>query len=223
MTVTGNIIIFLPRQHLHQKLVGLVSSHLETGRSSSFEKLPPPWFIYSSMSTGITLCLINFIGCIAAETINGCCLFFYSLLATILILVEAAFVVYIILKRHWEKALPYDPTGEFDNLRFFIQENIEVCEMVGVVVIVIQVLSVLSAIILRAMITRTEDYDSESEDDYHRVNHRQPLMIPQEQSSASTSEDSKNNRAESWSLRMREKYGLNPHDFRRSAVDPKSR
>lgn len=28
---------------LFDKLVGLVSSHLETGRSSSFEKLPPPW------------------------------------------------------------------------------------------------------------------------------------------------------------------------------------
>ncbi|XP_031482689.1 tetraspanin-18-like [Nymphaea colorata] len=160
------------------ELAGLMSSHLEAGRSSSFEKLPPPWFIYSSMSTGFTFCLINFIGYIAAETVNGFCLLFYSLLAAILVLVEAAFVVCILLNKHWEKVLPHDPTGEFDNLRSFIQENIEVCEMVGVVVIIIQVLSLLLAIILRVMVTRRTDYDSENEDDYLRVNHRQPLMIP---------------------------------------------
>ncbi|KAF3793517.1 Tetraspanin-20 [Nymphaea thermarum] len=188
------------------ELAGLMSSHLEAGRSSSFEKLPPP-------------CRLGVL-----EP--------YSLLAAILVLVEAAFVVCILLNKHWEKVtanhfitfekvlfvLPHDPTGEFDNLRSFIQENIEVCEMVGVVVIIIQekkqksnsmptqVLSLLLAIILRAMVTRRTDYDSENEDDYLRVNHRQPLMIPhEEQSSASASEDRKSDRPDAWRLRMKEK------------------
>ncbi|KAJ7972555.1 putative Tetraspanin family protein [Quillaja saponaria] len=34
-------------------------------------KLPAPWFIYSSMGIGILLCCITFLGCIAAEAING--------------------------------------------------------------------------------------------------------------------------------------------------------
>ena len=35
-------------------------------------------FIYSFMGVGILLCSITFIGCIAAEAINGCCLCFVS-------------------------------------------------------------------------------------------------------------------------------------------------
>lgn len=35
--------------------------------------------------------------------------------------------------------LPYDPTGELDSLRSFIEENIDVCKWVGLAVVIIQV------------------------------------------------------------------------------------
>jgi hypothetical protein len=42
-------------------------------------------FIYSFLGVGILLCCITLIGCIAAEVIHGCCLFFVSYIYEILI------------------------------------------------------------------------------------------------------------------------------------------
>ncbi|CAN6684680.1 unnamed protein product [Malus baccata var. baccata] len=68
-------------------------------------KLPAPWFIYSFMGLGILLCCVTFIGCIAAAAINGCCLCFYTILITMLTLLEAALVAFILIDRRWEKVL----------------------------------------------------------------------------------------------------------------------
>ncbi|CAK9177600.1 unnamed protein product [Ilex paraguariensis] len=40
---------------------------------------PVPWFIYTFLGLGVTLCVITCSGHIAAETANGCCLFFCRL------------------------------------------------------------------------------------------------------------------------------------------------
>ncbi|KAH7517483.1 hypothetical protein FEM48_Zijuj09G0069600 [Ziziphus jujuba var. spinosa] len=45
-------------------------------------KLLAPWFIYSGV--GILSCYVTFIGCIAAEATNGCCLCFVSSMHTFL-------------------------------------------------------------------------------------------------------------------------------------------
>ncbi|WRX09804.1 Tetraspanin/Peripherin - like 3 [Theobroma cacao] len=87
-------------------VVGLASGlDNSVGFDLSSVKLPAPWFIYSFMGVGIVLCCITFIGCIAAESVNGCCLCFYTLLKIVLILIEAALVAFIAIDRHWEKAL----------------------------------------------------------------------------------------------------------------------
>ncbi|CAK7349473.1 unnamed protein product [Dovyalis caffra] len=91
--------------------------------SNSFD-LPAPWDLYS-----------------IAESINGCCLCFvsdYTILKIVLILLEAALVAFIAIDRRWEKDLPFDPTGELQSLRTFIEENVNVCEWVGITVLVIQ-------------------------------------------------------------------------------------
>ncbi|XP_010526469.1 PREDICTED: tetraspanin-20 [Tarenaya hassleriana] len=168
--------------------------------------LPAPWFIYSFMGVGILVCIVTVIGFIAAEAINGCCLCFYSILKTVLILLEAALVGFIAIDRHWEKDLPNDPTGELDSLRAFIEENIDVCKWVGIAVVAVQLLSLLLAMVLRAMVsTRTSELDEE-EEDYENPGRRawDPLLGSQaNQASAGTS------KIDNWSSRMREKYGLN--------------
>ncbi|CAI0393895.1 unnamed protein product [Linum tenue] len=111
--------------------------------------LPAPWFIYSFMGVGAILCCITFIGCIAAEAINGCCLCFYTVLKVVLILVEAALIAFIAIDRHWEKDIPFDPTGEVQSMRAFIEDNIEICKWVGIAVLVIQAVSLLLAMVLR--------------------------------------------------------------------------
>ncbi|GAV63853.1 Tetraspannin domain-containing protein [Cephalotus follicularis] len=170
-------------------------------------KLPAPWFIYSFMGVGIILCCVTFIGCIAAESIHGCCLCFYTILITVLILLEAALVVFIAIDRQWEKDLPFDPTGELDNFLSFIEDNVDICQWVVITVVVIQALSLLVAIILRAMVSSRRN-DPDGEDDYANIRGRtwEPLLNPQSgQTSGSTHSDI-------WSLRMREKYGLNSGD-----------
>ncbi|KAL4309969.1 hypothetical protein GQ457_01G056320 [Hibiscus cannabinus] len=159
--------------------VGL-ASELDNGVGFDLKsvKLPAPWFIYSFMGVGIMLCCITLIGCIAAESINGCCLRFYTFLKIVLILVEAALVALIAIDRSWEKDIPFDPTGELDTLRSFIEDNIDICKWVGISVVIIQALALLVAIILRAMVSsRRIDMDDEDEDDYE--SNRGPLLNPQ--------------------------------------------
>ncbi|XWS47078.1 hypothetical protein CRYUN_Cryun14cG0122400 [Craigia yunnanensis] len=88
--------------------VGLVSGlDNGVGFDLSSVNLPAPWFIYSFMGVGIVLCCITLIGCIAAESINGCCLCFYTLVKIFLILIEAALVAFIAIDRSWEKVYSF--------------------------------------------------------------------------------------------------------------------
>ncbi|KAE8662350.1 Tetraspanin-18 [Hibiscus syriacus] len=180
------------------------------GFDLSSVKLPAPWFIYSFMGVGIVLCCITFIGCIAAESINGCCLCFYTLLKIVLIQIEAALVAFIAIDRSWEKDIPFDPTGELDTLQSFIKDNIDICKWIGISVVIIQALALLVAIILRAMVS-SRRLDIDDEDDYE--SNRGPLLNPQSShTSASAKGDGREPHSDIWELRMREKYGLNSGD-----------
>ncbi|RWW33808.1 hypothetical protein GW17_00001465 [Ensete ventricosum] len=100
--------------------------------------VPAPWFVCASMGVGISLCLISFTGYVAAEAVNGCCLCFYAVLSTMLIVLEAALMGDILLNKHWEEDLPYDSTGELKNLREFVEDNMDIFKWVAVSVIAIQ-------------------------------------------------------------------------------------
>ncbi|KAK9944913.1 hypothetical protein M0R45_010455 [Rubus argutus] len=187
-------------------------------------KLPSPWFIYSFMGVGVLLCFITFIGCIAAEAINGCCLCFYTLLKMVFFLLEAALVAFIAVDRSWEKDLPFDPTGEVESLRSFIEDNVDICKWVGIAVIGIQALSLLLAMILRGMVsTRKADYDVEDEYDA-RGRTREPLLNQQSsQASGSTKGDARGTHSDIWSSRIRDKYGLSSGDKNNSVNQNASR
>lgn len=170
--------------------------------------LPAPWFIYAFMAVGILLCLVTCIGHIAAETINGCCLCFYTMLSTLFILFEASLVAFIALDRRWEQDLPADSTGELAQLRAFIEEHMDVCKWVGIAVIIIQLLTFLVSIILRALVNQKVDPDDESVQD---ISGRpwDPLLHPHvNQASGSSRSDTRGNHSDIWSARIKEKYGL---------------
>ncbi|XP_022758583.1 tetraspanin-20-like isoform X2 [Durio zibethinus] len=177
------------------------------GLDLSSVKLPAPWFIYSFMGVGIVLGCITFIGCIAAESINGCCLCFYTLLKSVLILIEAALVAFIAIDRSWEKDLPFDPTGELNSLRSFVEVNIDICKWVGISVVIIQALALLVAIILRAMISARKR-NVANEDDFESSRDRtwEPLLNPQSShSSTSVKGDGRGTHSDIWASRIREK------------------
>ncbi|KAF7804572.1 tetraspanin-18-like isoform X1 [Senna tora] len=157
--------------------------------------LPAPWFIYSFMGVGILLCCVTFLGCIAAEVVN------------VIILLEAALVAFIAIDHKWEKDLPFDPTGELNSLRSFIEDNVDICEWVGIAVLIVQALSLLLAFILRATIS-TRRTDSDYEDEYY-VRGLNPQSA---QSSGSTKVDNRGTASDAWSSQLRDKYGLNSSD-----------
>lgn len=176
--------------------------------SIGFKKILMPWFIYTTMGIGILLCSVTFIGLIAAESVNGCCLCFYSLLNMVLILLEAIMVAFFVLDKRWDKDLPRDSTGELDSLRSFIEDNTDVCKWLGVAVVITQALSLLLSLVLRAMVSTRDPDDYESDDDYVAIRGRtfEPLLSRQRShNSGSTSTDTKVTHPDIWSNRIREK------------------
>ncbi|XP_073042366.1 tetraspanin-18-like [Primulina eburnea] len=183
-----------------------------------FRFLPETWFVYGFMGVGILICCITCIGHFAAEAINGCCLCFYALLSTVFVLLEVSLVAFISLDHQWQKKLPFDPTGELESVCAFIKSNMDVFEWVGIAVVVIQVLSILFAIIIRSVSSQRDD-DDDIEIDYDRRSRiREPLLHSYSgKASGSTRGDS-----DIWSSRMREKYGLHGGDAKPSLLNHNS-
>uniref|UniRef100_A0A2C9U881 Tetraspanin-19-like n=1 Tax=Manihot esculenta TaxID=3983 RepID=A0A2C9U881_MANES len=91
-----------------------------------------PWFIYSFLSIGITLCLITCIGHVSADSSNGFCLSCYTVIISVLLLLEIAFAADILLNSEWEKDLPEDPTGRFHDFKEFVESNFDVFKWIGI-------------------------------------------------------------------------------------------
>ncbi|XP_020679343.1 tetraspanin-18 isoform X2 [Dendrobium catenatum] len=181
--------------------------------SLDLDRLPAPWFVCALMGVGIMLCLVAFTGHIAAEAVSSCCLCFYASLITMMILLEAALVGDLFFNKEWKKDLPKDSTGELKNLIAFIEDNIDICKWAGVSIVVIQALSLLLAVLIRAMIpSRSMDYDSD--EDYFVI--RRPLLNQQGGHGTTSGFHS-----DIWSSRMKQKYGLNPNHITYNAGDPK--
>ncbi|XP_048328805.1 tetraspanin-19 [Ziziphus jujuba] len=124
---------------------------------------PAPWFIYTFLGLGITLCVITCLGHIAAETANGCCLFLYMFIVFLLLMLEAAVTVDVFLNHDWEEDFPADATGNFNELKNFVRSNFKICKWIGLSIVSVQGLSLLLAMILKAL--GPHRYD-DSDDDY---------------------------------------------------------
>jgi hypothetical protein len=132
---------------------------------------PAPWFIYTFLGVGITLCVITCTGHIAAETANGCCLYLYILFVFLLLLLEAGVTADVFLNRNWEEDFPVDRSGNLDRLKDFVRSNFEICKWIGLSIVSVQGLSLLLAMILKALGPH-QYYDSD--DDY--ASDRVPLL-----------------------------------------------
>ncbi|GFY99511.1 tetraspanin family protein [Actinidia rufa] len=181
------------------------------GLELHFFDLPAPWFIYAFMGMGILLCCINFIGHIAADFSNRCCLGFYALFVFLLMMLESALVAFVALDHQWEKDLPLDPTGQLDTVRLFIEENIDICKWVGIVVMTIQALSLLIAMILR---TVCSSYDLEGAYDAGGGKTWKMLLNPPPSQKIWSRPHS-----DIWSSLMREKYGLSSGDAKQKLLN----
>uniref|UniRef100_A0A6N2LTE3 Tetraspanin-19 n=2 Tax=Salix viminalis TaxID=40686 RepID=A0A6N2LTE3_SALVM len=94
-----------------------------------------PWFIYTFLGLGVALSMITFLGHIAAETANGCCLYLYMLFVFLLIMLEAGVTADIFFNRDWEEDFPEDPSGSFDQFKGFIRSSFQLCKWIGLSVV----------------------------------------------------------------------------------------
>ncbi|XP_072957871.1 tetraspanin-19-like [Typha angustifolia] len=142
----------------------------------------PPWFIYSFLGLGVSVCLIAFSGHVAAETSNGHCLSCYMVFVFLLVMMEAAITADVFLNKYWEEDFPNDPTGRFDSFKNFVRSNFEMCKWIGLVIATAQILSILLAIVLKALGQDHGNFD-DSDDDYTPArlpllrNHVQPYYV----------------------------------------------
>ncbi|KAF3444155.1 hypothetical protein FNV43_RR13845 [Rhamnella rubrinervis] len=112
---------------------------------------PAPWFIYSFLGLGTTLCVITCSGHIAAETANGCCLCLYMVFVFLILMLEAGVTADVFLNRDWEEDFPADQTGNFNEFKDFVRSNFNICKWIGLSIVSIQGLTLLLAMILKAL------------------------------------------------------------------------
>ncbi|KAF8413899.1 hypothetical protein HHK36_001895 [Tetracentron sinense] len=89
----------------------------------------------------------------------------YMVFVFLLLLLEAAVTADVFLNSDWEEDFPEDPTGRFDEFKDFVKSNFETCKWIGLLIISAQGLSILLAMVLRALGTGREIY-YDSDDDY---------------------------------------------------------
>ncbi|PIN00506.1 hypothetical protein CDL12_21181 [Handroanthus impetiginosus] len=162
-----------------------------------------PWFIYTILGLGVTLCVITCSGHIAAETANGCCLYIYMVFVFLLFVLEAAVTADVFLNHNWEEDFPEDPTGYFDQLKNFIKDNFDISKWIGLTVAALQGLSILLAMILKGLGPQHDTY-YESDDEY--LPDRVPLLknyVPP-QSYAAT-DPAYGVKSDSWNIRINSK------------------
>ncbi|KAJ8443952.1 hypothetical protein Cgig2_020798 [Carnegiea gigantea] len=125
----------------------------------------------------------------------------YLLLTIVILLLEAALVPFFTIDHEWEKDLPYDPTGELERFRCFVQDNADICRWVGITLITVQAFSLLLSLVLRALIS-TRGKQPNIENGY--ATSGQPLLNPQQNRSSGLIKGA-STRTGMWMTQLRQK------------------
>ncbi|KAK9936349.1 hypothetical protein M0R45_013195 [Rubus argutus] len=142
--------------------------------SSSFDRYTSaPWVICTFIGAGVALCVITCIGHLAANCGTGCCLSCYVLIIFVLLLLETAMAADVLLNSDWEKDLPYDPTGKFNDFKDFVESNFDMFKWIGLLIMLAQGFSILLAAALRSIGPNQESI-CDSDEEYASA--RLPLM-----------------------------------------------
>ncbi|KAG9452230.1 hypothetical protein H6P81_005134 [Aristolochia fimbriata] len=214
--VSSHSVTVSPLDHPELMTLGRPMMLVVSLSANILDKLPRAWFIYLFIAVGVILFVISCFGCIGAATRNGCCLSCYSVLVILLILVEVGCAAFIFFDHSWKEVIPTDKTGNFDMINDFLEKNWNIARWVALGAVVLQVLSFILALVIRAA-NRPPEYDSDDEYIAPRSTIRQPLVS--RQGAAATgipvtgTLENRPNRSDAWSTRMREKYGLDTSEF----------
>ncbi|DBA71452.1 TPA: hypothetical protein ACH3X2_14305 [Trebouxia sp. C0005] len=177
-----------------------------------------PWFIYAFGGAGLFLFLTAISGLYGACYSNRHCLNFYSTMVVVMLLAQCALLVGYFADQSWKKKLPHDDTGEAAKIEKFVEKDLSVIKWVALGAFIIQVLSVLLACWLTS-VQKAELEAAESEEEDEIWGRRRPLLQEDSQSTealrnAEAAQAGPSTvRNDPWSIRMREKYGLDTSQF----------
>jgi len=168
-----------------------------------------PWFLYAFGGAGVYIVITAAIGLLGAEHGNRCCLGMYTYQLGLMLLGQGALAIAIFTKNDFVK-MPEDITGNEAKAWKFVHKNLPIVQYFSISVLAVQLLSVLLAIALRQTAKQLQ-YDSDDEEDYYERHYgsgpRTALLQRDEEGNG------QGGRQDSWSRRMREKYGLDTTSF----------
>ncbi|KAK2976766.1 hypothetical protein RJ640_030116, partial [Escallonia rubra] len=95
----------------------------------------------------------------------------YMVLIFLLLLLETGIIADVFLNSNWEKDLPEDPSGRFNDFKDFVKSNQDVCQWIFLLIITTQGASILFATVLRTLGT-------DQGTDYVTHGEYRPLLYP---------------------------------------------
>lgn len=124
--------------------------------SSSDSQASFPWFIHAFIGLGISFCAITCLGHFTAHTAHSHFLSCYIFVMSLLLFVETLMMAHIFLSSEWEKDLPEDPTGRFDDFKDYVESELNMCKWLAVLIVLAQGASILLATVMKTLITDLE-------------------------------------------------------------------
>lgn len=177
-----------------------------------------PWFIYAFGGAGLFLFLTAVSGLYGACYNSTYCLNFYSTMVVLMLLSQCVLLVGYFADQSWKKRLPHDDTGEAAKIEKFVEKDLFIIKWVALGAFIVQTLSVLLACWLSS-VQKAELEAAESEEDDEIWGRLRPLLQEDSQSTEAlraaeaAQAGPSTGRTDPWSLRMREKYGLDTSQF----------
>ncbi|XP_074334930.1 tetraspanin-19-like [Apium graveolens] len=143
----------------------------DTKESSPDNGTPFPWFIHAFIGLGISFCAITCLGHFAAHTAYSHFLSCYIFVMSLLLFIETLMMAHIFLSSQWEKYLPNDPTGRFDNFKHYVELELNMCKWLAVLIVLAQGVSILLATVMKTLKTDMEMF-------YERDDESIPYLPP---------------------------------------------
>ncbi|KAJ4799882.1 Tobamovirus multiplication protein 2A [Rhynchospora pubera] len=197
---------------------------VDFGLPNSFvNKLPKTWFIYVLTGIGGSLFITSLFGYIGAITKSRLCLSLYIFLVLLLVVFQLIGTAFILLDRHLTDVIRADKTGYLHEMYEFLKHNWKAMKWVALGVVILEALAFLVAFVVRALNAPPDESDSDMEFESPAGSNRQLLVHSQGGESYTDQENNSGQepiRTDTWSQRMREKYGLNTSDFTYNPAAP---
>ncbi|KAL9249682.1 Tobamovirus multiplication protein 2A-like protein [Drosera capensis] len=134
----------------------------------------------------------------------------------LLVFAELGCAAFIYFDSSWKDVIPTDDTGDFDLIYDFLKEHWTIVKWVALGIVILEALLFLLTLVARAT-NKPQEYDSDDELINPRQTVRQPLITRPVATAAGVpvagTLDQRPTRNDAWSVRMREKYGLDTAEF----------